>query len=119
METVAASSANATVTDYRKGSPTYGKEVTVKYDIPSFEIVSNFNEATDKFSKEQIVSMAQSRQKATANSAARQKAVAEYAATGEDLARENTIKGFMAFRESVGKPVTREEAEQHVAALLA
>ncbi len=113
METIAASTGNAKVTDYRKGSSTYGKEVNVTYDIPAFDVVSTADEMHAEFSEKQLIAMAQSRQKATANSAARQKAIAGYAPTGDDLAKENIIKSVMALKPEL----TREQAEAHVAAL--
>jgi len=124
MENVAASKANATIVDYRrevdgKTNPDYGKELTISYDIPAFSVVSTLEEVNKEFSEKQLIAMAQSRQKATENSSARQKAVSKYAASGDDLAKENLIKNFMTLRESAGKPVSREEAEQHVASLLA
>ena len=120
MEKIAADTGNAKVTDYRrkledgKDNPNYGKEVNVEYDIPAFDVVSEYNEVTDKFSKEQLISMAQSRQKATANSAARQKAVSIYAPTGDDLARENFIKSAMA----MNSKLTREQAEAFADSML-
>jgi hypothetical protein len=119
MEKVAASTGNATVTDYRrdvdgKTNPQYGKEIEVKYDIEEHEVVSTIEEVNKKFSEEQIISMCQSRQNATANSAARQKAVSAYAASGDDLAKENMIKAIMALK----KGIKREEAEKLAEAAL-
>lgn len=120
MELIKADTGNANVTDYRRtvngaANASYGKEVNVTYSIPEFSIVSTFEEVLEKFSKDSIISMAQSRQKATANSAARQKAVSEYALTGDDLARENMIKSIMALKKSM----TREQAEALADAALA
>ena len=119
-ETVAASTGNANVTDYRrkvdgKDNPNYGKETNVEYSIPSITIVSTKDELFEKFSSEQLISMAQSRQKATANSAARQKAVSDYAPTGDDLSRENFIKSSM----SMNAKLTREQAEAFADSMLA
>lgn len=118
-EQVAASKGNAKVTDYRREvngakNPQYGKEVNVEYDIPAFTVVNTKEELYEKFSTEQLLSMAQSRQKATANSAARQKAVSEYAPTGDDLARENFIKSAM----SMNEKLTREAAEAFADSML-
>lgn len=121
METVAASKGNATVTDYRRkladgsANPDYGKEINVPYDIPAFEVVSTFDEVTKKFSQDNLISMAQSRQKASENSSARQKAVSIYSPSGDDLARENMIKSIMTLK----KNFTREQAEAFVDATLA
>lgn len=119
-ETVAASTGNATVVDYRRkvngnDNAGYSKEVTVEYSIPAFTVVSTKDELFEKFSTEQLLSMAQSRQKATANSAARQKAVSEYAPTGDDLARENFIKSAL----SMNSKMTREQAEAFADSMLA
>ena len=120
MEKVEATTGNATVVDCRRkvnGSTNsgYGKEVVVEYDVPAFEIVSTFDEVLDKFSKDSIIAMAQSRQKATANSGARQKAVSEYSPSGDDLARENMIKSILTLK----KNMTREQAESLADAALA
>ena len=120
-ETVAASTGNATVTDYRRklpdgtANPNYGKETEVKYSIDSFTVVSTWEEVGEKFSHAQLISMAQSRQKATENSAARQKAVAPYAPTGDDLARENFIKSAMA----MNPKLDRASAETFADSMLA
>ena len=119
-EQVAASTGKATVTDFRREvngqkNANYGKETEVTYDIPAFTVVSTKEEVVEKFSWEQLISMAQSRQKATANSAARQKAVSEYAPTGDDLARENFIKSAMAMNDKL----TREQAEAFADSMLA
>ncbi len=120
MEKIEATTGNAKVTDYRrkladgKDNPTYGKEVNVPYDIPAFDVVSTEDEMHTEFSAKQLISMAQSRQKATANSAARQKAVAEYAPSGDDLARENFIKSAM----QMNAKLTREQAEAFADSML-
>ncbi len=121
-ETVAASEGNATVTDYRRKigdapNADYGKEVTVKYSIPAFSVVSTKDELNEKFSSEQLIAMAQSRQKATANSAARQKAVSEYAATGDDLARENFIKSAMAMNSKLDRASAETFADSMLASV--
>lgn len=111
MERIAASTGTAkNVVDYRrtvdgKNNPNYGKEINVEYEIPAFDVVQTEEELHKKFSVEQLINMAQSRQKATANSAARQKAVALYAASGDDLARINFIEA------GVKMGLTREQAE--------
>jgi hypothetical protein len=121
VEKIEASTGNAKVTDYRRklengsDNPNYGKEVNVPYDVAAFDVVSTFDEVTKEFSQAQLISMAQSRQKATANSAARQKAVAQYAPTGDDLARENFIKSAM----QMNSKLTREQAEAFADSMLA
>jgi hypothetical protein len=121
VEKIEASTGNAKVTDYRRkldngsDNPNYGKEVNVPYDVAAFDVVSTFDEVTKEFSQAQLISMAQSRQKATANSAARQKAVSIYAPTGDDLARENFIKSAM----QMNSKLTREQAEAFADSMLA
>lgn len=121
MEKIEATTGNAKVTDYRRkledGSvnPNYGKEVNVEYDVPAIDVVSTEDELKKEFSVAQLISMAQSRQKATNNSSARQKAVAVYAPTGDDLARENFIKSAM----QMNAKLTREQAETFADSMLA
>jgi hypothetical protein len=120
VEKIEATTGNAKVTDYRRklangsDNSNYGKEVNVPYDIPAFDVVSDKAEVESNFSWAQLISMAQSRQKATANSAARQKAVAEYAPSGDDLARENFIKSAM----QMNAKLTREQAEAFADSML-
>jgi|SRR5215831_4610729 len=119
-EQIAASTGKATVVDYRrkvgdKENAGYGKEIEVTYDIPAFSIVSTKEEMFEKFSTNQLIAMAQSRQKATANSAARQKAVSDYLPTGDDLSRENFIKSAM----GLNPKLTREQAETFADSMLA
>lgn len=121
MEKVEATKGNATVTDYRRklddgtSNTSYGKEIVVEYDVPEFSVVDNITEVNKEFSEKSIISMAQSRQKATANSAARQKAVSIYLPSGDDLAKENMIKSILALK----KNMTREQAEALADAALA
>lgn len=109
--------AEATVKDYRreidgKSNPGYGKELTVKYDY-DYEELESTEEVAQKFAPADLIKLANSRLKSTANSGARQKAVNAYAMSGDDAAREEMIKNYIALRK-----VTREVAEQHVDMLL-
>ena len=106
METVKAAKANAKTDDFRKGSKTYGKEVNVEFDVPEFTICTTWDEVTKEFSEKSLIAMAQSRQKATAVSGARQLALKAYAPTGEDLAKVNFIRATLA----VNKSMTEEQA---------
>src|ERR1700739_724992 len=82
--------ATAKVTDYRREvdgttNPQYGKEIEIKYNY-DFEELETTEAGARNFAPADLIKLANSRLKSTANSGARQIATKPYQLVGDDLA---------------------------------